>query len=585
MPTVQSNSQDAEMSFARGLFRGEFTAEDVFPYPGARAGSRDVLSMLLDALDRLAKEPEVLKIEEEKRIPAGILDKMRAIGLFGLVIPEEYGGLGLTNAEYIQVMSAVAKIDSSLTVTVGAHQSIGLKALLLFGTEAQKNRYLPLLAAGELIAAFGLTEPGAGSDARSLATRADRDGDSYVLNGSKIWITNGGLADLFTVFARTHHPELAEGKRDRITAFLVGRDTPGFSSGPEEKKLGLLGSSTTSLHFENVRVPSENVIGKPGEGFKIAMSVLNNGRLGLAGACALGSRKLVQEALDHATQRRQFGKSLSEFGLIQSKFANMAIELYAAESLVRVTAEALDRGDKDYAVETAICKVYSTEMEWRIVNECLQIAGGAGYMREYGYEKALRDSRIFTIWEGANEILRLFIGLSGLQAPGEELRQLSEAWKKPLREKLRSLGFFSDYGKRWLSRRVSFDENTLPVLPAALDREKRLLERLTATFALECERALVKNGRRIIENEFAVKRLSDIAIDLYAMACVLSRAARDLDGASATEAPPVVRAFFRKARRRVSENLRRMERNDDSLEEKIARDLVAAGMPVDSTFH
>ncbi len=580
--TAKSAMTSVPPSFAKSLFHGHILSEQVFPYPRAKKSEQELLEMTLDSLEKMQKEVDIFRIEEEKRIPPEILAKFKEMGLFGLVIPEEYGGFGFSNTAYVQILAATSVVDTSLTATLGAHQSIGLKALMMFGSPEQKQKFLPRLASGEWLAAFGLTEPGAGSDARSLKTTADLspDGRHYVLNGNKIWITNGGIAHFYTVFARTLHPDKDGGKKERITCLMVTRDMEGFSSGPEEKKMGLLGSSTTSLHFENVKVPVENVIGAPGEGFKIAMAVLNNGRLGLAGACALGSRKLVEMALEHATQRKQFGKSLSEFDLIRSKFAHMVCDMFAAEAMVRVTADLMDRGNTDYSVETAICKVFSTEMEWRLANECLQIAGGAGYMKEYLYEKSLRDSRIFTIWEGTNEILRLFIGLSGVQGPGEQLKVISDTLKKPLADVMGSIGALSDFGVRWIQRRVSTPA-TLTGVHSTFARESARFGKYTAIFAAQVETTLLRNGKNIIHNEFAVKRIADVAIDLFAMACTLSRASQVLDqgGEHASDVVPIARAFFRKARRRVAENLRRMEKNDDDLETKIAKTLCERGFP------
>jgi len=561
----------APPSFAESLFRGKILSDRIFPYPPSTKDEDELLNMTLRSIQKFAETVNVQRIEEEKKIPPEYLARMKELGLFGLIIPEEYGGFGFSVRNYLQILSAVSLIDPNLSTTLGAHQSIGLKALLMFGSPEQKNKYLPKLATGELIAAFGLTEPGAGSDARNLRTTAElsTDGSHYVLNGNKIWITNGGIANFFTVFARTfHHDE----KKERITGFIITRDMAGFSSGPEEKKLGLLGSSTTGLHFENVKVPSENVIGEPGKGFKIAMAVLNNGRIGLAGTCALAIKWLIQTAMEHALQRKQFGKSLSEFELIQSKFANMLIENFAAESMAFVTARLIDSGVHDYSLETAMCKVFSTESEWRAANECLQIAGGAGYMKEYPYEKVLRDSRILTIWEGANEILRLFIGLSGLQGPGEQLKEISETLRKPLHDVLKSIGVLSDFGVRWIQKRVTKPEH-LKGMDPFFSREAEVFDKYTALLAMESERLLLKFGKNIIHKEFMVKRLADVAIDLYAIACSLSRGTDLIQRHGANKVDyeiTLVKAFCRKARRRMAENFRRIDKNDDSLEISIA---------------
>ncbi len=544
--------------------------------------------MTSEAIQRMGRELDVSRIEKEKTTPPEFIQCMREMGLFGLIIPPEYGGSGLSNSCYVQLMSEVSMVDGSLSTLMGAHQSIGLKALLLFGTPEQKSKYLPLLATGEMLAAFALTEPEAGSDAGSIRTtaRKSEDGNFYILNGSKIWISNGGIASFYTVFARTQHPEAPEGKRDRITCFIVTRDMPGFSSGAEEKKLGLWGSSTTSLSFENVRVPAENVIGSPGEGFKIAMSVLNNGRLGLAGCCALAPRKFIQQARDHATERKQFGKSISEYGLIQSKFSQMATEQYVAEALVRVTAGLMDAGKFDYSLESAICKVFNTETEWRTINECIQIAGGSGYMVEYGYEKILRDSRIFSIWEGANEVLRLFIGLSGIQEPGRRLGRVAQTLKKPLENVVGSIGVLSQFGVRWLKNKVGPVAKLHGAHPVFL-QEVEVLESYTAKLARATRFALRKNGKGIVENQFVVKRLADTAIDLFALGCALSRASSAVNEKGLSEGMAdvrIVQAFCRKARRRMADNLRRLRKNEDQLEKSIANHLYEVGLPQNSLF-
>ncbi len=583
--TIQTQMATSPSSFAKGLFLGHILSEKAVPYPSLRKDEQELVSMTVDTIEKWGKSVPVSRIENEKKIPTELLAQLKEMGLFGLVIPEAYGGFGLSTTGYVQVLTAVGKVDGSLTATVGAHQSIGLKALLLFGNEAQKKEFLPKLASGEMIAAFGLTEPGAGSDARNLKTTAvlTAEGKHYLINGSKIWITNGGIADFFTVFARTQHKQPDGTSKDKITCFMVTRDMDGFSSGPEEKKMGLVGSSTTSLHFENVKVPVENILGKPGEGFKVAVTVLNNGRLGLAGACAIGSRALIKLAFDHATQRKQFDRPLIDFGLIQSKIANLTIDSYAAEAMVRVSAHLMDSGEEDYSLETAMCKIFCTEMEWRTVNEALQISGGSGYMKEYPYEKILRDSRIFTIWEGTNEILRLFVGLSGLQAPGQNLSVISNIFKQPFNDVVHSLGVLGEFGVRWIQRRVTTREHLAGIHPD-FAKEAATFEKYTTLFAAEVETALLRHGKKIIENEFAVRRLADISIDLYAMACVLSRASRERE--QKNEKLPsalIAKAFFRKARRRTAENIRRMGRNDDELESSIVQKLKQTGEFPDSS--
>jgi len=585
---ARTKDDTTQASFSKGLFFGKVLSERVFPYPETDESEKDVLQMTADAIQKMGRDLDIPRIEKEKRIPPEFLAKFKEMGLFGLIVPEEYGGFGMSTAGYVQMFAELSTVDGSIGTTIGAHQSIGLKALLMFGTEEQKKKYLPLLASGEMIAAFALTEPEAGSDAGSIRTTAtlSEDGKFWTLNGSKIWITNGGIATFYTVFAKTRHPERPAGKQDAITAFIVTRGMEGFTNGIEENKLGMRGSSTTALSFDNVRVPNENVLGEPGKGFKIAMGVLNNGRIGLGGACALGSRTLIQRAVDHATQRHQFGKPLSDFGLIQSKLANMMIETYAAEAMVRVTTNLMDEGEADYSVEGAICKVFNSEACWRTVNECLQIAGGTGYMVEYGYERVLRDSRILMIWEGANEVLRLFIGLSGLQGPGEQLKEVSRALRQPMENVLGSIGILSDFGVRWIQRRVGSTDRVVGVHPL-LAIEGEVFESYVGQLAESTEIALRKHGKQIIDNQFAIKRLAEITIDLFALACTLSRASAAVEKkgeSGAAQDLRLARAFCRKARRRMAENLRRLNKNDDELEKQIAKNLCQTGLPRNGLF-
>lgn len=575
-------------SFTRGIFVGHIL-NGLLPYPKLNADEQEVLRMTGEALARLSKEVDIPTIEETKKLPPELLRKVGELGLFGAIVPEQYGGFGFSNAAYVQLMSELTGVEFSLTVTVVAHQSIGLKGLLMYGNEDQKQRFLPKLATGEMIAAFALTEPGAGSDAGSIQTTAvpSPDGKGYILNGSKIWITNGGFADFFTVFARTPHLAGKDSKKNPITAFLVTRDSRGFSSGPEEKKMGIVGSSTVGLTFDNVFVPNENVLGEPGQGFKVAVSILNNGRLGAAATCTLGLRRIINRAMEHATQRKQFGQSLSDFDLIRGKFANMILENYAAEAMIRVTAHGMDSGNYDCSLEAALCKIYCTEAEWRAANECLQIAGGTGYMREYGYEKLLRDSRILMIWEGTNEILRLFVGLSGLQGPGEQLKEVAKALREPLEDVLRSIGVLSEFSVKWLQRKIAVSdklENIHPTFAA----EALVFERYTAKLADFAQASLRKHGKDIVKNQFEVKRFADSVMELYAMACTLSRATNAIavhgeEGAAQDIA--IAKALVRKSRRRIAENYRRMHKSDDDSERLIAKAFFdKGGYPAHSRF-
>jgi acyl-CoA dehydrogenase family protein 9 len=468
----------SEQSFMKSLFHGVIPEGMVFPYPEVGKEERENTSMILESVrDFCARQVDSAKIDLEAAIPPEVLRGMKDLGLFGMTIPQDYGGIGLSTTSYARVMQEVGGLDGALAVTLGAHQSIGLKAILLFGTEAQKKKYLPKLATGEQIAAFALTEPGAGSDAASIQTRAELadNGETYVLNGNKIWISNGGFADVFTVFARTSGSPQSNAK-PKITAFIVERGH-GVKSGPPEHKLGIRGSNTTAIYFEDVHVPAANVLGEVGRGFKVAMEVLNSGRLGLAAACIGLARRLIRMAVERVGERRAFGRSIGEFGLIKDKIARMVTDTYALESMTYLTTGLIDAHVPDYSLESAICKVAGSETLWRVVNETLQIAAGIGYMQEYPYERMLRDARINLIFEGTNEILRAFIALSGMQGPGKQLSEVAKAMREPIK----GFGLLSEFAMQ--KARTALGRERLDRAHPILKRESVLFEQYTQQLA------------------------------------------------------------------------------------------------------
>ncbi|HEY3359882.1 MAG TPA: acyl-CoA dehydrogenase family protein [Polyangia bacterium] len=562
--------------FAKSLFFGLIPEDLIFPFPhSAAAGMHDALRLFLDSIRRFGQSHiDSRRIDDEARIPRDVIQGLRALGLFGTVVPEEYGGGGLNTASFCRVMQELAGIDASVALTVGAHQTVGLRGLLLFGTEEQKRRYLPRLASGEWLAAYALTEPEAGSDAASIRTRAEpsADGSHFVISGRKQWITNGGVADLVTVFAKTP-VEHAGRRRDRITAFLVERGM-GLQSGSEEDKLGIRGSSLTSIYLDGVRVPRENILGEIGQGFKIAMEILNAGRLSLSAGCVGMGRRIVALAVDHAKARRQFGQAIAEFGMIRSKFAQMAVDLFGAESMVYLTAGIIDGGVPDFGIEAACCKVFASEMLWRVANEALQVCAGAGYMRAYPYERFLRDARINLIFNGTNEILRLFISLGGMSAPGEKLAELSTVIRRPigsytvlaefLMQKLRT----TVYGER-ISR-------AHPLLRA----EASVVEDFVIELEQIVERALRKHGGRVVEMQHIHRRVADMVIDIYALIACIARTSTLLETrgvAGAASATRLCRAFSQQAHVRLRRNLRGLQAGEDEAQAEIAEELYGAG--------
>jgi acyl-CoA dehydrogenase family protein 9 len=566
-------TQPAERSFMKELFYGIIDEEVLFPFPRLPEDDSENVQLILENVHRFAAQSVDSKaIDKSHSIPDSVLQGMKELGLFGLLIPESYGGIGLSTTAYARVVQEVAAIDASLAVTLGAHQSIGLKGILLFGTEAQKQKYLPRLATGEQVAAFALTEPGAGSDAASITTRADlsADGTHYVLNGAKIWITNGGFADVFTVFARTTSKE---DDRPRITAFIVERAF-GVRNGPSEEKLGIRGSSTAEVYFEDVKVPVENVLGEPGRGFKVAMEVLNSGRLGLASGSLGASKHLIQLAVDRTQERKAFGKAIGEFGMIKEKIARMMCETYALESMTYLTTGIIDAGVADYSLESAICKVFGSETLWYVVNETLQIAAGIGYMTEYPYERHLRDARINLIFEGTNEILRAFIALSGMQGPGKQLSEVARAMREPIK----GFGLLSEFATQ-KARSVLGRERINRAHPA-LKREAVVFEECTALLARETMRVLRKHGRDIAAKQFVQKRIAESAIDLYALGATLARTTREIEKKGEANASREIRlcaGFGSLVEPRLRSVLERMERDEDELMKDIAENTYAVG--------
>lgn len=556
-----------EQSFMKALFHGVIAEDMIFPYPELPSDDRENTSMILDSVRRyFAANVDAAKIDREHAIPPEVMDGLKALGLFGLQIPTDHDGIGLSASAYARVMQEVGGLDASIAVMLGAHQSIGLKGILLFGTPEQKRRYLPKLATGEWTAAFALTEPSAGSDAAAIKTRAElsADGSHYVLNGAKIWITNGGFADVFTVFARTS--SLEEGQKPKITAFIVERSM-GVKNGPNEHKLGIRGSSTTELFFDDIKVPKENVLGEVGRGFKVAMEVLNSGRLGLASGSLGMCQVLLKLALERVSERRAFGRAIGEFGLIKDKISAMLAHTYALESMTYLTAGIVDGKVSDYSLESAMCKVFGSETLWYVVNDTLQIAAGIGYMQDYPYERMMRDARINLIFEGTNEILRCFVALSGMQGPGKALSDVVKAMREPIK----GFGLLSDFAVR--KARTVLGRERLTRAHPLLSREAVIFEEFTGELASNTEAVLRKHGRDIAEMQFTQKRVAEMAIDLYAIASCITRTTRAIERRGeegARREIDLTSIFTTAAQKRLRQNVHDFSRNDDELRKAVA---------------
>ncbi|XP_077181751.1 complex I assembly factor ACAD9, mitochondrial [Paroedura picta] len=517
-------------AFAKELFLGRFQKEEVFPYPAISNEELEEINQFVGPVEKFFNEEvDSKKIDQDAKIPQETLNGLKNLGLFGIQIPEEYGGLGLSNTMYAR-LGEITSQDGAIAVTLAAHQAIGLKGILIAGTEEQKKKYLPKLASGEHIAAFCLTEPGSGSDAASIQTRAtlSEDGKSFLLNGSKIWISNGGIADIFTVFARTEVVDKDGATKDKITAFIIERAFGGVTNGKPEDKLGIRGSNTCEVHFENTKVPVENVIGEIGGGFKVAMNILNSGRFSMGSASAGMLKKLIEMTSEYACTRKQFNKKLSEFGLIQEKIALMALKAYVMESMAYLTAGLMDRpGVPDCSVEAAMVKVFSSESAWVCVSEALQILGGLGYMKDYPYERYLRDSRILLIFEGTNEVLRMYIALTGMQHAG---KVLTEKIKQIKQGNIgMALGMIVSRVHDSIGRKVDLGlVGQDGVSHPSLEASAKQLEQNVYYFGVTVEGLLRRFGKTIVDEQLVLKRVADILINLYAMTAVISRASRSI---------------------------------------------------------
>ncbi len=511
-------------SVVGSFFYGTVEVGSLFPFPHFTMEQKEIAKEMVSAIAKYGEDHiDSEKMDAVAEIPMEIIKGLAELGLYGLFVPEEFGGMELDYSLYSRVFSEICSIDASTATFLGAHQSIGYRALLIAGSEEQKRKWLPLLASGEKIAAFCLTEPGSGSDAYSIKTKAiDNNDGTFTINGQKLWITNGGLASFYTVFCKTDH-EIDGQKVEKISAFIVEKDFPGVSFGEKENKMGIRASETRAVYFDNVVVPRENVIGELGKGFKIAMNVLNSGRLSLGAGCVGGMKEILRLATAHAKSRKQFGKSIAEFGLIQDKLAEMASSIYAVESVVYMTTGNMCKGMKDYYLETAVCKIFGSESLWKVVDVGLQVAAGNGYMREYPYERMMRDSRINLIFEGTNEILRCFLALSGIRGPSEKLKELGKIANvgKALENPIKSLGVLTDFAKNRISRMMP-TRHLAGVHPRLEDWGDEFSSFL-AGFSTQVENTLVKFGRSIVDHELPQKRLANMTIHLYVMIAVMSR--------------------------------------------------------------
>jgi acyl-CoA dehydrogenase family protein 9 len=554
-----------ELGFAKGLFLGNFVTDWVMPYPRLDSARQTELeTALADVREMLDRELDSDWIDRNADIPRNLIDGLARTGVLGMTSPKDCGGRGFSQMQYCRILEEIGKRDASTSVFVNAHHSIGIRALILFGSREQQAEWLPGLVAGEKLAAFALTEREAGSDAanvRMTATPSD-DGSHYLLNGEKRYITNAAISQVWTVMARTPVP--GKPGKDAITAFLVTPDMPGVEMiEGRMPKLGIRGTATGRFRLNNVRVPKENILGPLGKGLRVALTVLDFGRTTFGACCTGAAKHCLQLAIEHANSRQQFKKTLGNFDLVKKKIARMAADVYAMEAMTTVTASLIDRGLEDYMIETAMLKVFTTERLWEAVNDAFQIHGGSAYFDDNPLGRMLRDARINQIGEGSNEVLTSFIALVGMRGPGMEFKEIYDTM----------MSFsVNRVGKAWsagISRLgATVRTPSVPVQSAELRGFAGQLGRLIWRFNVAVNRALVVYREPVLEMQLIQERIAGAAMELFASTCVLSRWDSEIEfgqrnGGSASQDSSGAELFLRQSFRRVRGFLAGLNDNDD----------------------
>ena len=557
-----------ESGFAKSLFFGRLKLDQLFPYPHQDDAERRRTDELIAKLDRfLQSEVDPDRIDAEERIGQPVIDGLGQLGVLGMTVPTEFGGGGFTHSSYCRVLERVGRHCTSTAVLIGAHQSIGLKALMLMGTEEQKRKYLPSLASGRTLAAFCLSEPEVGSDAASVQTtaRPNHDGSGWIINGEKRYATNAALAGFLTVMAKT--PIRENGKtRDKVTAFIVTPDTPGFQVlQPNRSKCGIRGSWQAHLRFTDMPVPNDQILGQLGKGLKVALSVLDYGRCSLSAGCVGGAKKALELAVERARTRRQFGRRIGDFHLIKQKIARMAEMTFAMDALTYHTAGLVDEHRGDLMLETAMCKLFCSEGAWSVIDDALQIWGGEGYMRDNGIERMLRDARINRIVEGTTEVMTAFVALIGMKGVGEDIEHALKWVSHPV----------GNFGRLARFAREQWDDiligHSIHDLHPELADQGKSLANLTTHFARAVLRLLATHRQGILDMELIHERVTAVAIELYAMAVVLSKLQSLLGANGSNGHDPAIhrdiivgKGYCNSAARRIRTRLHSMSDNDDS---------------------
>jgi acyl-CoA dehydrogenase family protein 9 len=560
--------------FAKGLFFGRFDGTMLPAYPdvGADAETTQLVEKLktycLEHIDPVA-------IDRQAEIPPTVVRGLGELGVLGACLPTSVGGLGMSQVGYCQLLEVLGAHCGSTALFVNAHHSIGPRALVLFGTDEHRAKYLPKSASGEWLSAFALTEPEAGSDAANVQTTAipTEDGRGFLINGEKRWITNGGIAQVLTVMART--PE-ADNPKGSITAFVVTPDMPGFKVlEARMDKVGVRGTATGRLEFKDMFVPRENVLGQLGQGLKVALTVLDFGRTTFGASCTGAAKFCFEKTVEHANNRIQFDRPLAAFELVREKIAAMAAGVFAMEACTYQTAAIVDADQSEFMIETAMLKVFTTETLWSILDDTIQIHGGKAYFTDQPFERMMRDARINTIGEGANDVLRVFSALVGMRDVGIEMEGVLEAFSHPLTH-------WANFGK-YAGRRVQslFSSPEVTVFHSQLEAEATRIADGVRLLGSAVDRMLRTHQREIIDLQMVVGRVSDVATELYVSICVLRRmdALLGNENGDPDERKTQLAAgafYLSTATRRRSQLLHALTHNDDAEAMKLAASVLGS---------
>ena len=510
-------SEEKDMSFAKSMFFGRFEPTKALPYSHHKADEVDRFNKFMRDLKAYMSEnldPEW--IDKHAEIPRDVIQGLGRIGLLGMTVPQKYGGQGFSQHAYCKAIEEVGSRCGATAVFVNAHHSIGLRTILIYGTEEQREKWLPSLCSGEKICAFALTEKNAGSDVSNIETVAkfDEERGCYLISGNKQWITNGGMSDVLTVMAKTE-VATAEGTKSKISAFLVTNDMPGFSVTEKAlEKVGIRGTWTAKLSFDNVEVPAANLVGELGAGLSIPLGILNFGRITFGASCTGAAKFCVSKSINHAKIRSQFKRPIGSFPLIKEKISRMTAYSYAMDAGTFLTASMFDRGVEDYMLEAAMIKVFASEALWEIVNEAIQVHGGKAFFCDQPFERMMRDARLNSIGEGANEVLHNFIGLVGMRDVGLELQKLEQ--------KSHHITEFPSFISGSFETVMSlFKSPEIPLKINELHTELESLRERYRKFHWYVVKLLAQYKEGIVEAQLDVRRISRMAISLYTSTAVI----------------------------------------------------------------